>query len=576
MIKSSILDPASYHISVRNSIKSKWFILLILFPIGFYIGYLLLETQLLSFIIPFFPKEPDKSVAFYRDFLSLVFSEMLWLSSFLLLSWLFVVYVPLFQVTGKLESYAISSSAFYASAIVSLSFIFSVLIAYYTLETFPNSSDEYAYLTQASTLGHGRLWDNAHDYTAFFNTNHIAQKDGIRVSRFPPGWPAILSSAFYFGFPAYLVNPFLGLLSLIVFYQFAKRFYGEKIALWSLLSLALASFYIFNSASYFSHTSCLLATLSFVYCLYLYFEKTKIPYLILAGFFLGLIVTIRYYTAVILFLPFLIYLIYHHRLKTIQILFWLGIGSLPCLMFFFWYNYSITGNPLLPVTLWAYDDEALGFVRGHTVMKGFEHLVRWGAMFLYWCSPALILLYFIYLFRKIKDKAQRVTHPEDYFFILLVIGYFFYYQIGGNQYGPRFFFEALPFVILFVVRKIFQFREKWALALFCAGMIYALLKIPFIAQREHQVVYERKDVYAQVQKKNIHNAVVLVSTHGGVIRPMPVGDLIRNDIYFTNDVLYAHDIPKCDSLLMNYYADRTFYRYVRDPEKVEGKLVKIK
>lgn len=530
---------------------------------------------MVSFVASIFPKETDKSIGFYRDFLQLIFTELLWISGFFLLAWIFVVYVPLIKIAHKISTVFVSKSWVYALIIISISFVASLMVSHHTLERFANSSDEYAYLYQAETLGNGKLWEYAHKHPEFFYFNHIANKDGISVSRFPPGWPLILSTSYFFGFPPFIVNPILGLLTLIVFYFFAKRVYGEQVALWSLVALALSSFYIFNAASYFSHTSCALFTVGFVYCLYLYLDTRKVFYAVLGGFLIGMVAITRYYTAVIIFLPFLIYLIYHFRLKSFGSFFWMGVGGLPCILFLFWYNHAITGDWLVPVTMWAYADEALGFVRGHSILKGIEHIIRWTFMFMYWCSPAFLILYFLGLHRKIWDRTQRLVKPEDYFYLLLMIGYFFYYQIGGNQYGPRFFFEAFPFLVVFVVSKFFQYREKWSLALLCAGLIFAVFKFPFIAAREHRVIEERNDIFRIVNERKISNAVVFVASHTSVIRPMPKGDLTRNDVYYANDVIYAHDLGKKNEALMRYYPDRTFYKYVRDREKVEGKLIKV-
>jgi hypothetical protein len=561
--------------SIKNLVKSKGIPFLFLCSLALYVAYRIWWPEMLLLVSPYLPHGSDKSKAFNIDLLNLIFSELLWLGAFLLAAWILATYVDLLQITDRISTSLVKVSRLYVVLIISVSFIISVLVSNYTLERFPNSSDEYAYLFQAETLSKGRLWEKAHDLPEFFRLIHIAEKDGIRVSRFPPGWPAILSVAFYLDVPPFLVNPVLGLLSLIIFYTFAKRFYSEHIAIWSLTALALTSFFVFNAASFFSHTSCLCATVAFVSSIYLYLEKPKIIYPLAAGFFLGVVLVIRYYTAVLIFLPFFFFLIHQLRWKSIALFFWIGVGSLPCLLFLFWYNYTITGNPLLPVTMWAYADEGLGFVRGHTPLKGIEHLIRWGCMFLYWCSPAFLILYGVYLWRKLKIKVERVTHPEDYMFILLVIGYFFYYEIGGNQYGPRFFFESLPFLILFVVRNVITYRERWPMALLCAGMIYAVVKFPFIADREHQVVEERNNLYRVVENSNVSHAVILLSTHTGVIRPMPSGDLVRNDLGYGNDVLFAHDIPGKNAILRSYFPDRTFYRYVRDPEKVEGWLEKV-
>jgi hypothetical protein len=202
--------------------------------------------------------------------------------------------------------------------------------------------------------------------------------------------------------------------------------------------------------------------------------------------------------------------------------------------------------------------------------------VRRFLMFAYWFSPVLLIMYFYFLFEKVKRRKTGFIVPEDYFFLVLVAGYFLYYEIGGNQYGPRFYLEALPFLILLVVRKSFLSDRKWAKAMVAAAMIVAIIKIPVIAWREHEIVEERLDVYKLVNEQNLSNAVVLLSTGTSVTRPMPSGDLTRNDQDYQNSVLYAIDHQDANPLLMDYYKDRAFYRYVRGREDTKGKLERIR
>jgi hypothetical protein len=576
MIKASILDFRSYQVSLKNSVKSKWTSLLILFPAALYFLYLFFDSEIVAAMVSVFPMDAEKSVGFYRDLIWLSVNETIWITGYFALAWVLAVYLPVFRAAQRVEIVFLNRQAVYASVIICSSFLISILVARESLQQFPNSSDEYVYLYQASTISKGKLWETSHDLKDPFYFNHIKQKDGISVGRFPPGWPAILSIAYYFGFPAYLINPVLGLIALALFYNFAKRYFGTRVAMWSLLTLAISSFFIFNSASYFSHTSCLLFTVIFVDAIYLYRDTRKVMAALCAGFFLGMIAITRYYTALLIFVPFLISLMYEFKLKSFTLFAWMCIGSIPCLSFLFWYNYSITGDSLLPVTMWGYDAEGLGFVQGHTMLTGIEHLIRRTLMFLYWCSPGLLILYIIFLARKVSLKNEILTHPEDYIFATLVIGYFFYHEIGGNQYGPRFYFEGLPFLILFVVRSVFQLRINWALALMVAGILYAAVKMPFIADREEKIITERKDLYDLVEQTKISNAVVFVSSPTGVKRPMPAGDLTRNDPYFQNDVLYVRDLGPNNKLVMEYYPDRRFYRYRRDRESPRGKLFLIR
>lgn len=576
MIKTSLLENKYYDNAVRKSIKSRWFPLLIVGLILLYVFFQLAETQILHGVSAVFRPEPYKSTIFYLDFVRLIFNEVLWVAGFLAVAWLYVIYDPFSSTVRSFDNALLGNPNIAAGLIILVSFAASLLVAFKTLQSFPNSSDEYAYLYQAKTISQGKLWEASHELHDFFYFNHIANKDGIAISRFPPGWPLILSSAYYVGLNSIFVNPILGAVLLIVFFSFVSRFYNPRVALWSLIALALSSFYIFNSASYFSHTACALFVICFVYGCYLYFDKPKPHYLIMAGFCLALVAITRYFTAVLIFIPFLFYFIRHCKLNCIKAFFWLGVGAAPCIGFLFWYNYSITGNALLPVTMWAYADESLGFVRGHTVFKGIEHVVRWLGMFVYWCSPAVMIIYIFAVIMKLRNAATRWTHPEGYLFLILISGYFFYYQIGGNQYGPRFLFEAFPFMIVLVVAGIFQFNKKWIMGLFVAGLIFAVVKLPFIASRESHIIDQRKDLYSQVDQHNIRNAVVLVSSYTSTFRPMPIGDLTRNDVYYLNDVLYAIDLQERNQELLDYYPDRAFYRYDRDVNSEHGKLTRIR
>lgn len=563
---------AAYPYSNDHAQRARRVTWLFLLPVILYILLRLFEDELTALIIPFFPVESDKSVGFYRDLIRLCSNELLWITFFLLTTWVLHHYVQLHPAINESKR----ASARSPVVVIIVTLVLSLLVARYVLQGFPNSADEYVYLHQAETLSSGKLVQEAHPLRSFFHFNHLAHKEGLTVGRFPPGWPLLLSLPFLLNIPAWWLNPLLSVLTLWLFYKFARHFYGHRVAMWSLISLALTGFFIFNGASYFSHVSCLLFTVAFVYCTRLYQEKKLARYALLAGVSLGMVVIIRYLTAVLIFLPFLLALLYELRWRAARPLAMMGLGALPLVGFLLWYNFQITGNPLLPVTVWVDPAETLGFVKGHTPLKGMEHLVRRALLFLYWSSPALLVLYLIFLVRKITRKHQRLLHPEDYFLILLFAGYFFYHHPGGNQYGPRFLFEGYPFAVAFVVQQVLSCRAKWPVALWLAGIVYAVVKLPYISEREHRVVTERTDLYRQVQEADLSQAVVFIATHTGIIRPMPPGDLTRNGMDYQREVIYARDLGEKNVELMDFYPDRRFYVYTRDPEQVEGQLVKIR
>ncbi len=557
----------------KNTGIEKGIYAVIALPILLFAASRIFEEEIVGFVISLFSPEPDKGYVFYQDFIRLCFAELLWLGFFCGL--VIIARQGRHRVATFLATLVSKHTGGTVFAIGAAFSIITILVIHIVLEDFPNSSDEFAYLFQAKTLSEGRLWEPPPDFQECFHFNHIVQQEDMRVGRFPPGWPIILSLSFLLDFPTWIVNPVLGVLCLTVLYFFAREFYSTRIAAWSVVATGLTGFYIFNAASYFSHVACLLACLLFVFCIHLYFQRGALRFILLAGFFLGWVILIRYFTAVLLFIPFLIYLVRQYKAKSLRMLFMLGLGALPCIALLGWYNMKITGSAFLPVTVWGYEEEGLGFVKDHTILAGIEHVIRWIFMFVYWSSPGLLVLYFMFLLKKITRGAPTPKRPEDYFFMTLMAGYFFYYQIGGNQYGPRFMFESLPFLVILVVRNAIAAKRGWVRAVFVASLVYALVKIPFISAREAKIIDQRQNVYDLVADNDIHHAVVLIGSHTSPIRPMPVGDLTRNSSAFNDDVLYAHDCEDRDAL-MRAYSDRTFYRYERELDSVRGKLQRIR
>ncbi|MDQ2657787.1 MAG: hypothetical protein M3Y60_10235, partial [Bacteroidota bacterium] len=282
----------NYQTSIRNSIKSSWLTLGIIsticIPLAIFFLLILFETEAAAVIMRFYPPSPRQGITFYLDIIQLTRVEILWLGFFALLSLVLINY-PLHSVFTVRSG---TKATYYMMIIVSAFVLTTAFVNQEALEDFPNSSDEYAYLFQAEMFSRGKLWERAHDLPDFFYVNNIAQHEGIQVSRFPPGWPLILSSAFELGVSPALVNPFLGVVSLLVFYFFVKRYYDVKVAVWSTFAVGLSGFYVFNAGSYFSHISCLLMVLLFVFSIYLYREKNNLVFALLAGFFLAFVVII--------------------------------------------------------------------------------------------------------------------------------------------------------------------------------------------------------------------------------------------------------------------------------------------
>lgn len=452
------------------------------------------------------------------------------------------------------------------------------LYAFFILQDFPNSGDEYSYVFQAQTFREGRLWNSVHPEQEFFDFFHIASKEGKWVGRFPPGWPILLTGGILLHIPLWLVNPILGAISIWILFIVASHLYGEKAAVMSVLLYTFSSFFILNSASYFSHTSCCLFILLFVLFELKYLKNNLPLFAVLAGMAIGFAFIIRYYTAFLCGVPFGLYLLMYKREKIIPALTWTFIGALPFFISILYYNYYITGDPLLFVTQWMDPNEKLGFVKKYNLHKLIRYTRKHLLSFSIWTAPPLIALYAVGLWQSAK---KRCIHFTDWIFVFLVLGYMFWWSYGGNQYGPRFYLEAYPFAIVSVAGWLFDdrsalFRTEMARmirTLLYGGLIASLVILPFLSVYEYIKIYERRDLYRQVAERNIKSAIIFVKNATGVLDPMQPLDLTRNGISLDGDVLYALYRENGIERLENYFPEKTFYLYQRERHSARGEIV---
>ncbi len=518
------------------------------------------------------PSSAEHTPSYNHDIIELVGREVIWISLFGFI-YAFLLGSQFFSVAfNRVNDFMSAHTGRSLTILLGAGTIVSLIIATSALKEFPNSADEYAYLFQAIDFSEARLWSTVHDHPEFFEFDHIVQKDNKWISRFPPGWPLVLSIAFILSTPPFLINIVCGILALYFFYRLIELIYDAHIALWSVLAVTASSFFLFNAASFFSHVVSMLYVVLAIYLTLLYFRDGRNWRAALAGLFVGMLAITRPYTAVLLFVVFYGWIISKYGFRSLKPLVAIAVGALPCIGLYLWYNGATTGNILLPVTVWAYPEEKLGFYGDHTFALGVKHIIKRLLMFIYWVSPHFLLLYLILILRPAKSFIRR--RPEDLFFAVLVIGYILYYSYGGNQYGPRFYFEAFPFLVAFVAARAIK-EAGWVRILFVTGIVYSLVRIPVIAARENRVVRERMDLYDQVTRKKIDNAVIFIASPTGVIRPMDEENLNRNDKFYQNGVLYAIDLGERNSILMKRYPDRRFFRYERSPEMVRGKLIEI-
>ncbi len=403
--------------------------------------------------------------------------------------------------------------------------------------------------------------------------------DGRVFSVFPPGWPAVIFAAAAVGIPPWLINPILGALTVPVFFAVARRWYGPRVVLAALVAMLASSFFLLNSASYYAHTFTLLVTLVFAAAALEGSDRNSFALGLVAGVSFGAAFAARFFTAVMCGLPFGFY---HLRRNVGHWRFVAGFaaGVAPILGAFLWHNHELMGRwGMLPMS--GFENYDSRWFQANMLTRGTDIALSNLWDWILWTPAAVLPLYVIALTDRTGPARQRLLGSV---FLFVVVGYYFYVDTGGNRYGPRYYFEALPFVLLpaaWLAVKEASWREKtrhgrWCFYLFALSVLLAIPAGVWQTRNAHAIVYERTDLYRVVEDARLSRAIVFVATQTGTRWPMAATDHTRNWGRYDGRVLFALDRGGDNVRLMDAYPDRASYRYAYDPVTSSGRLERLR
>ncbi len=471
--------------------------------------------------------------------------------------------------------------------LIAVGFTASLAIVW-VLRAFPNSADEYDYIYGAWTFLAARLWNPLPPHHEFFSFLHIFEKDGKWVSLYSFGWSALLAFAGLLHLPYWLVCPITGAMLLLTLAKLAQRQNGALGTVLALLLIAPSPFFLFNSASYFNAVPTALAGTLFCLAAVDFLDNPSAYNGVLAGVALGWVGATRTYDVFIFLVPFAIQFFRVARARHYLFAATIGLGGLPFLAGLLIQDYVVTGSALLPIESWGYPLLTIGPYtsdawgnHSNPAMQLFLALYNISDLVL-WTSPLLVAGYIVAFRRKV---VMRTLVFYDFVFPSAVIAYLFVNGLGGNRYGPRYYFIGYPFLVLTVVSVLVPIlkdkahlrRVQFAMGLVIAHGLFCLIATVRLSVFFRGVVNERMDMYEQVKAEKIHNAIVIVQSAGGTYLVFTPKDLTRNGISIDHqDVLYALDIPGRMSELEHAFPDRHFYVYSRKIGTTEGKLKRLR
>jgi 4-amino-4-deoxy-L-arabinose transferase-like glycosyltransferase len=159
------------------------------------------------------------------------------------------------------------------------------LIAWFALDRFPYSGDEYSLVLQGELFARGLWKAAAPPHIEWLRVDHV-MIDGWVRSKYPPGASALLALGARHG-AAWLVTPIEAMIALTVVWHTTRRLLGRREALVALIVLGLAPLFAFQAASFYAHT----ATVMFLAIAYAgvaaWTQRPRTGWLVLVGAALG-------------------------------------------------------------------------------------------------------------------------------------------------------------------------------------------------------------------------------------------------------------------------------------------------
>jgi hypothetical protein len=442
-------------------------------------------------------------------------------------------------------------------------FLSSFLILSFFADSILQRSPDHMYLFQAETFLKGRLWNNPPPQD-FFTFHSIVTKDNKWLSRVFPGWSFLLGTSMFFHIPTWLLNPLLGTASLLVLFFLARLLYNSIVGLLSVLAVFCSPFFLFNASSYVPHISCGLLILLAVYffCSF-YIKKNPAAYVCWIGVCFGGAYLIRPFSTLCCLVPTLIALMIKRKGEFFHkdILYFM-MGITPFLLINFLYNYLITGNFFLSPFNWSDPNDTIHF----KLSIIFDNLNSLETQLL-WMNPVIFITYFFML---IYLTLKRKIQSHEFFFLILIIGCFFY-NAPGVSYGSRYYFEGYLLCVLTVIGRLSQFQDgaiKRLLTIaLIGGFVSSFLLIPAYALHYKNKIYYQNELYRLVEEKHLSNAIVFMAPGAP-----PTTREARNDPDLQNNVLFVHDLKEKNAFILKYFPTRDFYRYNPEEKNEEQKL----
>lgn len=355
----------------------------------------------------------------------------------------------------------------------------AALLSYFAYERHPHIPDEVIYLFHARYFAEGKLYLPAPPVPAAFDVDLLYSEANRWFSPVPPGWPALLSLGVLLG-AAWLVNPILAGLNVLLAYRFTWELFDRPTARASIALLAVSPWHVFMSMNFMTHTSTMLCALVAANAVAMLRRTGRLRWALVGGLGIGLVSLNRPLEGLaVAGLLGLWALGVRGRVFRFAPVLVLAGGSMLVGALTMPYNKLLTGSvskfPIMMYTdrYYGAGSNALGFGANRGLgWPGLDPLPGHGAADVLinanlntfavnvelfgWATGSLLLLAFLLC----SGRMRR----HDYYLlasIVMVVGlHSFYWFSGGPDFGARYWYLILLPCIILTVRGAQALRER--------------------------------------------------------------------------------------------------------------------
>lgn len=464
------------------------------------------------------------------------------------------------------------------------------LVSTYLLHRMPHVQDSVAYLFQAKIFALGAFHVVAPPVAirSFFFEQFVPFYRDQWFSQYPPGHPLMLAIGVLAGAP-WLVEPLLASLSLGLVFLLGRTVYGQTVGLLA-AGLGLTSpFWLFLGSSFMSHATGMFFVTGCYFCFAKLEKTSRGRWAAGAGFCAGMALLTRQATAIGALGPLLLYALFwgkRSRRSYIPAV----IGFAVPLGFLLLYDYVQMGDPF-QTTYAAWDPRWLfgfgphgqpgpasgdPFTAGDGVWNDYQNLAMLSAQLFGWpyaMAPALAVIPFL------AGRARRFDWLLLASFAGLVLIHTFYWS-AGLMYGPRYYYEGLPALLLLTARGIeelcrlpyeiripFTLTGKPVIALLFPGVLLITLfwfslalYMPAQMRLYNNYNYSTTTELTAVARRHVHHALVFVVSEPAGFWASYGNVFFANDPRLRGDVVFVRDEGARDRFLYSYFPKRRYYR----------------